>query len=54
MADKLNLTSVSSKNVNFPKGGERQSNYASKKVLGNVASGGGRRAVEYELESQKK
>ena len=54
MADKLNLTKVSSANATFPKGGDRQPKaYASKTVLAKVG-GGPRRAPEYTLETQKK
>jgi len=54
MADKLNLSKVSSANAKFPKGGDRQSKaYASKNVLSKVGSGP-RRAPEYTLESQPK
>lgn len=54
MADKLNLTKVSSSNAKFPKGGDRQPKaYNSKSVLAKVGAGP-RRAPEYTLEAQKK
>lgn len=53
MADKLNLTSVSSANANFPKNQDRQTQYASKKVLSKVG-GSPRRAERYTLEHLKK
>jgi len=53
MADKLNLTKVSSANAKFPKGADRQTKYASKNVLSQVGAGP-RRAPQYTLEAQKK
>lgn len=52
MASKLNLTKYSSQNTNFPKGADRQTQYASKNVLSKVGAGP-RRAPEYTLEKQK-
>lgn len=51
---KTNLTQYSSANMTIPKGSDRQTEYASKRVMGKVGSGGQRRAPQYTLESQKK
>lgn len=51
---KSNPNTYSSVNMKVTKGADRQTQFASKSVLGKVSPGARRRAPEYQLENLKK